>query len=240
MEQTKLWKIVKRMPKGALLHCHLEAMPDLDWLFDEMFAIGGMCMQAEGPLSTLDSKTTVSVSFAWRKSATNLQTSIWSEDYPAKTYVPIESAAESFPEEGIVGFRRWLKSRVSITDTEFGQHHHGPNAIWTKFVSCFKILYTILHYEPIWRVFIRKVLKMLYDDGVKYVDLRASFAVPFYGTGSETAEPDNSLPVQILDEEIEDFKESEDGKGFWGARLIWTNLRHMGTKDIISGRCNSA
>lgn len=28
MESTRLWKIVKRMPKGCLLHSHLEAMVD--------------------------------------------------------------------------------------------------------------------------------------------------------------------------------------------------------------------
>ncbi|KAJ8605692.1 hypothetical protein MRB53_041409 [Persea americana] len=31
MQRSKLWQIVHRMPKGALLHCHLEAMIDFHW-----------------------------------------------------------------------------------------------------------------------------------------------------------------------------------------------------------------
>jgi len=31
MESTMLWKIVKKFPKGALLHAHLEAMVDSEW-----------------------------------------------------------------------------------------------------------------------------------------------------------------------------------------------------------------
>lgn len=35
MVQTKLWKIVKKLPKGALLHAHLEAMVDSQSLLAE-------------------------------------------------------------------------------------------------------------------------------------------------------------------------------------------------------------
>ena len=35
MEKTKLWKIVRKMPKGCLLHAHLDAMMQCMSIFIE-------------------------------------------------------------------------------------------------------------------------------------------------------------------------------------------------------------
>jgi adenosine deaminase CECR1 len=55
MEKSKLWQIVRKMPKGALLHCHLEAMCDLDWLIEEAFQTEGICIAADVPLASSES-----------------------------------------------------------------------------------------------------------------------------------------------------------------------------------------
>lgn len=234
MEQTKLWKIVRRMPKGALLHCHLEAMADLDWLFDEMFNIGGIHMQADAPLVNDAAREATTVTFKWLSSP-NQAASIWSETYTGGQMVPVETAADSFP-GGRSAFKSWLKTRTMITTEETLRHHHGPNEIWRKFTSCFGVLGTLLHYEPLWRGFIPRMLKSLIDDGVQYVDIRAAFVLPFYQTGSETADPDNTMLIQILDEEIQAFKSSKEGAGFWDARLIWTSIRSFDTKEIVQSK----
>src|SRR2546423_8250309 len=46
METTKLWKIMERMPKGALLHAHLDAMIDVDWLIEQVMNEEGICVLA--------------------------------------------------------------------------------------------------------------------------------------------------------------------------------------------------
>lgn len=235
MENTKLWKIIKKMPKGALLHCHLEAMVDLDWLLEELFTVGGMHIMALEPMTTPELRETTPIEFKWLRSAatTDATATMWSDTYKAEDAVPVEVAAESFPNGGRDAFKAWLRSRVTITAEESLKHHHGPNAIWKKFTSCFGVMATLLHYEPIWRGFIRRMLKGLLDDGVQYVDLRAAFNLPFYRTGCEKSDEDFSGMVGMLNEEIEAFKASEEGKTFWGARLIWTSVRNFGTKYII-------
>jgi len=52
METTKLWQIVRRMPKGALLHAHMDAMVDFDYLFDVLIETKGMHIYCMYPLST--------------------------------------------------------------------------------------------------------------------------------------------------------------------------------------------
>jgi adenosine deaminase CECR1 len=231
IEQSKLWKIVKKMPKGTLLHCHLEAMVDMDWLVEEVFSVGGMHIKADQPLDSEDAQSTVPFVFKWLKNRSSETSSVWDSSYAIGQWVPIETAADAFPHGGRKGFQKWLKERITITADESIQHMHGPNDIWRKFQSCFGIISSLLHYEPTFRAFLRRMFEELVEDGVQYVDIRSTFLDPFYKEGSEDPEPTNEFMIDILDEEIENFKAL--GKGFWGARLIYTTLRSFDSRKVI-------
>lgn len=233
MESSKLWKIIKKMPKGTLLHCHLQAMGDLDWLIKEAMNTEGMCIASETPLHTEAARESNPFRFQYTSTpSTDSTSNIWTGSYKASSLQPITQAASSFPDGGTEAFKAWLKSRVTITLEESVKHHMGPNAIWRKFMSCFGILASIQHYEPIFRKFIRGVLRDLYEDGVRWVDMRSVFVVPFTRTGASKPEEDNLALLDALQEEIENFKNSEEGKGFWGARLIWTAVRAFSQRKI--------
>lgn len=236
MEQSKLWQIVRKMPKGALLHCHLEAMGDLDWLIDEAFNTEGICIAADVHLASAESRLNSPFVFRHVKTANiaSATESIWSTSYQADASIPIGAAAESFPDGGKQGFIAWLKSRVSITRQESIDQHLGPNAVWRKFTSCFGILASLQHYEPIFRKFIRNILQGLLEDGVRWVDIRAVFLVPYTRTGEEKPDPDFGNMLQAMQEEIDNFKKSEEGQRFWGARLIWTAVRAFDNKAIAN------
>ena len=234
MRESKLWRIVKKMPKGALLHCHLGAMGEPDWMIEQAFATPGMCITCEVSLHTPVLRKTCPFRFRFGKpTETGGSASLWDESYKSGTLVPVETAAASFPDGGKEGFTEWLKSRITITPEEALQQHAGPHAIWTKFISCFGILASLQHYEPIFRRFIRHVLESLHQDGVRWVEFRSVFVLPFYRKDSETADDDFSGMMSIMQEEIDEFVASDEGKDFWGARLIWTTMRHGGTRDIV-------
>jgi adenosine deaminase CECR1 len=67
MEKTKLWQIVRKMPKGALLHAHMDAMVDFDYLFDVLLETKGMHIHCMHPLSTPASLEGAPVKFKFRK-----------------------------------------------------------------------------------------------------------------------------------------------------------------------------
>jgi adenosine deaminase CECR1 len=234
MEKSKLWQIVRKMPKGALLHCHIEAMGDLDWLIEEAFSTEGICIAADVPLDSSTSLQNSRFIFRHAKSPNAESQSIWTSSYVANESIPINVAATNFPDGGKEGFIRWLKSRVTITRQESLDQHLGPNAVWRKFTSCFGILASLQHYEPIFRKFIRNFLKGLLDDGVRWVDIRSVFVVPFTRAGEEEPDKDYVNMLQALQEEIDAFKKSDEGQRFWGARLIWTTIRSFDTKTIAN------
>jgi adenosine deaminase CECR1 len=237
MEKSKLWKIVRRMPKGTLLHCHLEAMVDLDWALEEAFATEGVCVVSSEPLSSPKALLKGNVSFTYTKTRANTEVSIWSDNYAPHTPIPIATAAENFPNGGRKGFVEWVRSRCTITDEEHLLHHEGPNEIWRKFMSCFPILGSLIYYEPIFRKFVRRMCKQLLDDGVYYVDMRSAFYTPYRRLGEEEWDPDYTGYLSHMEEEIENFKASEEGADFWGARMIWTTVRAFDTRKVIESKC---
>jgi adenosine deaminase CECR1 len=185
MEKSKLWQIVQKMPKGALLHCHLEAMVDLDWALEEAFKTEGVCVRADGPIVTEQQRRKTGFSFTYSKNPKDTS-SIWTEGYAANTPVPINTGASSFPDGGKAGFIEWIRSRVSITASEHLSHHEGPNEVWRKFMSCFPILGSLIYYEPIYRKFVRRLCKQLLDDGVCVLLSTRRIAVQERRAGTKT------------------------------------------------------
>ena len=137
MESTKLWRIVRRMPKGALLHSHCDAMVEFDYLFDVLLATAGMHMVApDGALSTPAALSESRVAFRFLKTPRTGGPSVWSDAYAAGTPVPLADAADGFPGTGRAGFVAWLKSRCTLSTADAEQSHHGVSHIWSKFYAC--------------------------------------------------------------------------------------------------------
>ncbi|KAL9094654.1 MAG: hypothetical protein Q9165_002923 [Trypethelium subeluteriae] len=152
MEKTKLWKIVERMPKGALLHCHYEATVDTDWFIEQAMETPGLHIESAAPLVPENLSSTV-FAFSYANSVKESAISIWSDSY--------------------------------IPDT-------------------------------------------------KYVDVRKAMMVPLRREKSETIDSDHEGMLAVMGEEIENFKQSEEGKGFWGAKLIWTTMRIFDKRKMIA------
>lgn len=236
MEKTDLWKIVQRMPKGALLHAHMDAMFDLDFLIDLAFSTPGIHMTAPQPLVTERELETAPLSFRYSSTPpaeSENKHSIWTPDYEPRTLIHIRKAASTFPKGGEAGFRKWLKSRCMISPEHSFNYHHGVDAIWAIFQRTFPIIGSILFYEPILRPCLRRMLAELANDGIRYVEFRISFLFEYRRQGVDTPEKDYVEFFRVLKEEIEAFKATDEGKGFYGARVIWTILRRLSNRQII-------
>jgi len=233
MEKSKLWKIVRKMPKGSLLHCHFEAMVELEWLIDQMFATDQVYLKATNSLDTPAALEKIPFTIQVLQDPSSAvrisKTSLWSVEYQPGSLTELKETAESFPNGGKTGFISWLKQRCRITHEESLSHHVGPNAIWKKFQSCFGTLRPFIFHTPILRKYTRKVLDQLHADGIQWVDIRGVFYAAALGRPLSDALEN----FKIMEEEIEAFKASPEGKGFWGARVIWTVLRAQDKKQII-------
>ncbi len=172
MEKTKLWQIVRKMPKGTLLHAHCDAMVDFDFLLQVTIDTPGM--HIAGPdthLATAKNRADARVSIRF-KTARQTEDCIWKEDYVPGTYVSLTKAADEYPDGGRAGFLSWLKSRCVISQEDAISQHHGLAEIWRKFVKCFMVIGSIVHYEPIWRAFLQRLMALLVANGVYWTEIR--------------------------------------------------------------------
>ena len=172
----------------------------------------------------------------YRRDTANLEAKpgLWDTAYHSMDPIPVDLAAKAFPDGGEAGFRRWLSSRCTITEEESLLHHHGLNAIWKKFQSCFSTIGWILFYEPIFRRGMQRLLQQLTDDGITYVDFRVAFKFEFRLEGQEKGQEAKYMDFfRVFDDEIENFKKTDKGKGFHGARMIWTVIRALSNRDMV-------
>jgi adenosine deaminase CECR1 len=173
MEETKLWRIVRRLPKGCLLHAHLDATVDFEFLVAELLRTPGMHLACEdGSLASSKAREVAPLNFRYRKATKPGVKSIWDEEYEKGTYVLLSKAAAEFPEGGKEGFLTWLKGRCTVSSTDSVEQHRGIDAIWKKFAMCFVVVGSIIHYEPVFRAFLRRLMGLLMADGVRYAEVR--------------------------------------------------------------------
>lgn len=232
-QKTKTWQIIRKMPKGAILHCHADAMVDMDWLVSEMLNTDGMGMTSDQALTSEEARTVANISFRFQKNLAGQGASIWSDEYINGRTVSAKAAAESYPNGGITGFQAWLLSRLTINPSAAMNSHHGLNDIWRQFVGCFAITESILFYEPIFRASLRHLLPQLANDGISWVEFRLAFGFKYYKEASETPSDGYGDFFDAFDEELEKFRANQDGRAFWGCRFIWTAVRSADRKTII-------
>jgi len=238
-KESTVWRIIERMPKGALLHAHMDAMFDIDWLVDQVFCEEGLCILAPDALTDEASRQNglLEIRYVEPQAASTDRSrsgNIWTTDYESMTPVPITIAAVSFPAGGAEGFKEWLISRCVISEDESYYHHHGLDAIWQKFQRCFLTIGWLLFYEPVFRRGMQRMLGQLADDGINYVDFRTAFKFEFRLEGKEKGKPGKFMEFfRVFDEEIESFKKTEKGSKFHGARMIWTVIRASDNRDMV-------
>ena len=240
MESTQLWRIVQRMPKGALLHCHLGAMVDLEWLFTQAVEMNGMVIYASEALShervrgRIDVNIRIEFSASCEDVEAGSRKGIWEAGYEPMRKVSLKRAAETFPSGGKEGFCQWMKERCSITQTEAVSNHLGVDDIWRKLQSAFMTITPVVYYEPITRKFLRKFLETAYADGIRWIEMRG-MTRSFRLEGEPELKENRLELVRVFREVIDQFMGSEEGKGFWGVRLIWDTLRSFDDEAIVAG-----
>ncbi|KAM0333310.1 hypothetical protein ACHAQA_001971 [Verticillium albo-atrum] len=238
LETTDLWRIVRRMPKGGVLHAHLDGMVEFYWLLDILLKTPGMHISAQAALDSGEALTNIPVSFRFRKAETS-QTSIWETGYVAGTWRQLEKAASEFPNGGRDGFLRWLTEQCTISRKEaVEQQHHGPDAIWKSFSRCLEFADSIIHYEPIFRAFLQRLLSSLHADNVNWIELRVTRGLNYCRKGRETPEPDYDHMYRVIEEELARFKSDPAHASFWGLRLIWASDRSLPTRALIQDMDN--
>ena len=97
MTSTMTWKILQQMPKGALLHCHMDGAIDIPWLINECIAEPGLYVISAAPIADAEMRQTASLDFRYKDSSKISADgeTMWSANYKPGTPVPVHRAARN-------------------------------------------------------------------------------------------------------------------------------------------------
>ncbi|KAK4657715.1 hypothetical protein QC762_200460 [Podospora pseudocomata] len=253
MTKPKSWQIIQRLPKGGLLRAQMDALAlaNVDRLITLALETPGMCLSSSnGNLATAEARgnTTRRVEIRFRKNDQKSEQSIWSSDYESGTFVPLTNAADDYPEGGRSGFSKWLKARCGVvsrsddsTTTTTPQTEKTESFSSAEGRADSRLLRGMLYYEPIFRKFLRHLLVQLMEDGLSWSELRLTFPLDYYRTGSESPEPDSDQLFVVIGQEAASYcrqaTTTPDDPGqrppFWGLRIIWSTTRNQDQRSII-------
>ncbi|XP_049879690.1 adenosine deaminase 2-like [Pectinophora gossypiella] len=202
-EKSRVYQIIKRMPKGAVLHVHNVFVLDADYKVSLTYE-----NHLYGCYVGVDLKLYFSDGIPHQ---------------PCPTKWTLLSELRNATD--VKHFDSELKKRFTIYSTD--QKSNDVNSIWKQFGNVHAVTKSLLSYRPVREKYIYECLKRFYDDNVMYVEVRGGLHRLYELNGTEH---DPSHLVQLYMDVTERFK--EDHPDFIGIKFILTQHRSANIKDI--------
>jgi adenosine deaminase CECR1 len=112
-----------KMPKGALLHAHLDATVDNEYILNLALQEPFMHVRTSCVVTTANSTTAVPEFRAFKEAQPSQSASVTDPDYQAEGWIPLHRARESFSPGGPDSFDKWVLGAMSINPAEaYGTH----------------------------------------------------------------------------------------------------------------------
>lgn len=195
IEGTKLFELIRQMPKGAMHHLHMSAMGDARWVVNramqtpEMYVYWGKNRDLKGKMHA------------------------YASGQAPEDYYPIQKLAKQIP-----AFPDSLHALLT-----FDQSLDADSVdIWREFENIFTRIYHFVGYAPIYEDYIVNALEILVEDGIQHVELRMIFGDRLYDIRSDFKKAEFEDYLSIL-ESAQNRVRTIDPE--FTLTTIYTNLR---------------
>lgn len=204
IRETKLFKILRKMPKGGILHAHDTAIASVDFLVSVTYR--------EDLWQCNDTSTGHIVEFKFsRTSPAELKANlIW-------TSVALERSRR-----GHDHYDAYVRSLFTLRTENPREAYRDINAVWDKFMSVFSLVEPMIAYVPVWRDYYRQSLLECYEDNVQYLEFRGLLP-DLYDLDGNTYTPSDN--VQMYVDVLKEFKEAHPE--FIGSKLIFAPVKEV-------------
>eukprot|EP01135_Chromosphaera_perkinsii_P001838 Nk52_evm17s211 gene=Nk52_evmTU17s211 len=234
MEESPLFRLLRKLPKGGLLHLHSQSAVRLGWLIKNA---------TYDPHCHVCYHNHSGVSIEWQSLPVTMNISFH--------FFPLGSAAGGVnqPTPPCLGTRGWrsVPSERAAMDAKkgngsfdafllstmtrnFNQQRYLTNSsrIWKEFEMALHVADTLLAYHPVWRNYNWRLLETLVEDKVQYVELRSLMQDTYDLSGKVYHKKDFLYEYEQL---LARFK--EEHPSFIDARIIGCSSRNIDGDDFI-------
>ncbi|KAF7304985.1 Adenosine deaminase CECR1-A [Mycena kentingensis (nom. inval.)] len=236
IDKTKLFKVVSKMPKGALLHAHLDATVDFRTVLSLALQYPALHVRAAERLTSSNLGSVLPEFRALPKEEHPISdVSLTDANYVANTWAPLKTARECFL-GGPAAFDAWAIAAATINPSEAYQTHNTVDKIWEKFTSTFLVSTGLIRFAPIWEQYIHQFLRSSVEDGISYVEVRINFYPRYMYSAEGHEDVPHTVWLEIFDTTLKRFKEELKQEGredeFVGARIIYSTLRIITPEEL--------
>ncbi|KAG5643235.1 hypothetical protein DXG03_001319 [Asterophora parasitica] len=243
--KTKLFEILSRMPKGALLHCHLDATVNAQVLLKLALEQPALHVRVAARITHSTIGAVLPEFRALPRNEYSLNApGITDELYQSDSWVSLANARANFDVAlgGPEGFDRWVIGSMMINPTEAYKTHNTIKKvewsarIWEKFQSTFIVSTGLIRFAPIFPEYIRQFFRSSIEDGISYVEARINFLYK-HMVGEDGLEniPHRDWLIMfddVLNEVKVDMKAQGREDEFIGARIIYSTIRFITPEEL--------
>lgn len=204
-ENSKLFHVIQRLPKGGVLHAHDTAIGSVELIVNATYREN---LWQEGEFGKIPGPK-----FQFSKEKPGDGWSLVSEIRKWMTNeLYDDNVAELF----------------SLYNADPLNAYRSLDDVWSKFQNIFMCLEPLITYEPVWRQYYRDTLQQLYDDHVQYLEFRGVLP-PVYDLDGKIYSPEEIVQMYYDDTEV--FKQTHPE--FIGVKFIYAPARFVDDSDFL-------
>lgn len=240
IEKSKVFRIARKLPKGAHLHIHFNACLLPDVLLDLAATMPHMYITSDIPLvsETSLSRSRIQFSIMAQTSSTD---DLFSAAYQGREgAMRFDEFLAKFPSsfDGRDAMA-WLRRRLVFGEEEAHGLLQTVDGAWQEFNTRTQMMKGLFNYETAYRKYTRRCLEDFVADNIQYAEIRPNFMETnqvWKDDGS--AKMDNVQIMQMIIEEYESFQaeaEAKMGCYFGGMKIIYCCPRSYPRDKVANG-----
>lgn len=207
---TKLFELIKKMPKGALLHAHDTGVLSPDYMlsltyWDNLY----VCFNND------------KVDFRFASTDPNT-----SSKYPCETRWQLMKDVRN-SSGNVIKFDESLRKRFGMVCDDALIRYNDINDAWGTFQSIFIDTGNLVNFKPAWEKYFYDTLKALREDNVMFFEIRSVLPSLYDLEGNVY---DSIATAESYKKVTDQFK--ADYPDFFGAKLIYAPLRCVSPETV--------
>ncbi|KAH8888576.1 adenosine/AMP deaminase [Thozetella sp. PMI_491] len=250
IEQTKLFAIARKMPKGAHLHIHFNSNLPPEVLINIAKDMSCMYISCDVSLAPASSVRKLEGSEYNAFEMCKIQFHILSGPKAAEGkvappgHVPKSEEnkrtlwlgdifADDYPNEPEMDVDDWLQKKLVFREEEAHNLLQTVHGAWEKFNARTQMMKGLFNYVRAYEEYTRKCLEDFVDDGIQYAEIRPNFMkANQLWSNDGTEQIDNRGIMNIIRSVYEEFRTKNPD--FGGLKVIYCTPRSSAREDVAT------